>query len=106
MGDLGRPTLGAERLDPGRLDRMFDRRLQPEDLLDGRRAMGHVLDLVVRDGGNLAWAQRENVLLQAAEHRAMDIQQVAGNADADDLAVAGAVELATRGEPAQQEVAM
>ena len=68
--------------------------------------MGHVLDLVVRDGGNLAWAQRENVLLQAAEHRAMDIQQVAGNADADDLAVAGAVELATRGEPAQQEVAM
>ena len=48
MRQLGGAALGAERLDPGRLDRMVDRRLQPENLLDRRRFRGQRMHRLVR----------------------------------------------------------
>ena len=60
----------------------------------------------MRDAGHVARAERDDVLFHAAEDDAVNVEQVAGDADADDLAIAGAVRLCARREAAMQQVAM
>src|SRR5690606_26056257 len=104
MSQPGSAATGAERLDPIALDRMVDRRLQPDRFLDAGRTHHQFLDLGMGQAGNLTGAKRDNVLLQPAEDDPMDVEQVAADADADDLAIAGIVLLGAGGETAEQQM--